>query len=128
MINVPPTPDHAEVDLGTAAGVTDRGLRHQRNEDAMALESEQTPDGLVVVAVVCDGVSSSLRPDEASRAAAQAALPVLLDCSHVDATRDHYISHLSDFLGEQNRSLSGSKTTTRREHNRVAIRLEFESG
>jgi serine/threonine protein phosphatase PrpC len=79
MINVPPTPDHAEVDLGTAAGVTDRGLRHQRNEDAMALESEQTPDGLVVVAVVCDGVSSSPRPDEASRAAAQAALPVLLE-------------------------------------------------
>jgi serine/threonine protein phosphatase PrpC len=79
MINVPPTPDHDEVDLGTAAGVTDRGLRHHRNEDAMALEAEQTPDGLVVVAVVCDGVSSSPRPDEASLAAAQAALPVLLE-------------------------------------------------
>src|ERR1700685_2678878 len=78
MINVPPTPDHAEVDLGTAAGVTDRGLRHARNEDALALTSEQTPDGLVVVAVVCDGVSSSPRPDEASDAAAHAALPVLL--------------------------------------------------
>ncbi|HEV2253961.1 MAG TPA: protein phosphatase 2C domain-containing protein [Streptosporangiaceae bacterium] len=79
MINVPPTSDHDEADLGTAAGVTDRGLRHQRNEDAMALGSEQTPDGLVVVAVVCDGVSSSARPDEASRAAVQAALPVLLE-------------------------------------------------
>jgi serine/threonine protein phosphatase PrpC len=79
MINVPPTPDHDEVDLGPAAGVTDRGLRHLRNEDAMALGSEQTPDGLVVVAVVCDGVSSSRRGAEASRAAAEAALPVLLD-------------------------------------------------
>ncbi len=79
MINVPPTSDHAEADLGTAAGVTDRGLRHQRNEDAMALGSEQTSDGLVVVAVVCDGVSSSARGDEASHAAAQAALPVLLE-------------------------------------------------
>jgi serine/threonine protein phosphatase PrpC len=79
MINVPPTPDHDEVDLGTAAGVTDRGLRHSRNEDAMALASEQTPDGLMVMAVVCDGVSSSPRPDEASHAAAQAALQVLLD-------------------------------------------------
>ena len=79
MINVPPTPDHAEVDLGTAAGVTDRGLRHLRNEDAMALGAEQTPDGLVVVAVVCDGVSSSPRGAEASRAAAGAALPVLLE-------------------------------------------------
>ena len=79
MINVPPTPDHAEVDLRSAAGVTDRGLRHHRNEDAMALGAEQTPDGLVVVAVVCDGVSSSPRPAEASYAAAQAALPVLLE-------------------------------------------------
>jgi PPM family protein phosphatase len=79
MINVPPTPDHDEADLGTAAGVTDRGLRHQRNEDAMALGSEQTPDGLVVAAVVCDGVSSSRQGAEASSAAAQAALPVLLE-------------------------------------------------
>jgi len=78
MINVPPASDHAEVDLGTAAGVTDRGLRHSRNEDALALASQQTPDGLVVVAVVCDGVSSSARPDEASHVAANAALPVLV--------------------------------------------------
>jgi len=78
MINLPPSRDHDEVDLGNAAGVSDRGLRHHRNEDAMALASEVTPDGPVVVAVVCDGVSSSPRPDEASRVAAQAALPVLL--------------------------------------------------
>jgi serine/threonine protein phosphatase PrpC len=79
MINVPPSLDHTEVDLGTAAGVSDRGLRHRRNEDAMALASQQTPGGLVTVAVVCDGVSSSPRPDAASQVAAQAALPVLLD-------------------------------------------------
>jgi serine/threonine protein phosphatase PrpC len=85
MINVPPTPDHAEVDLGPAAGVTDRGLRHHRNEDAMALASEQTPDGLVVVAVVCDGVSSSPRGADASLAAAQAALPVLLEAVRTGA-------------------------------------------
>jgi len=78
MIDVPPSRDHTEVDLGTAAGVSDRGLRHSRNEDAMSLASQQTPDRLVVVAVVCDGVSSSPRPDEASRVAADAALPVLV--------------------------------------------------
>ncbi len=44
----------------------------------MALAAEQAPDGPVVVAVVCDGVSSAARPDEASQAAAQAALPVLV--------------------------------------------------
>jgi serine/threonine protein phosphatase PrpC len=78
MITNPSSRDHAEVDLGPAAGVSDRGLRHHRNEDAMALAAEQAPDGPVVVAVVCDGVSSSARPDEASQAAAQAGLPILV--------------------------------------------------
>ena len=78
MITNPSPRDHAEIDLGPAAGVSDRGLRHHRNEDAMALAAEQAPDGPAVVAVVCDGVSSSARPDEASQVAAQAALPVLV--------------------------------------------------
>ncbi|HTT53553.1 MAG TPA: protein phosphatase 2C domain-containing protein [Streptosporangiaceae bacterium] len=69
--------DHQEVDLGLLAGVTDRGLRHQRNEDAMELAVAQSPAGPVVIAVVCDGVSTSTRPDEASLAAARAAAAVL---------------------------------------------------
>ena len=63
---------------GLVAGVTDRGLRHHRNEDAMALATADTPAGPAVVAVVCDGVSTSARPDEASLAAARAAARVLL--------------------------------------------------
>src|SRR5512142_3334436 len=78
MITNPPSRDHVEVDLGPAAGVSNRGLRHHRNEDAMALDTAQAPDGPAVVAVVCDGVSSSARPDQASLVAADAALPVLL--------------------------------------------------
>jgi serine/threonine protein phosphatase PrpC len=78
MITNPSSRDHAEVDLGPAAGVSDRGLRHHRNEDAMALAAEQAPDGPAVVAVVCDGVSSSARPDQASLVAVEAALPVLV--------------------------------------------------
>jgi serine/threonine protein phosphatase PrpC len=78
MITNPSPRDHAEVDLGPAAGVSDRGLRHHRNEDAMALAAEQAPDGPAVVAVVCDGVSSSARPDQASLVAAEASLPVLV--------------------------------------------------
>jgi serine/threonine protein phosphatase PrpC len=70
--------DHTELDLGMLAGVTDRGLRHHRNEDAMALATAETDRGPAAVAVVCDGVSSSQRPDEASLAAAQAAVRVLL--------------------------------------------------
>jgi serine/threonine protein phosphatase PrpC len=64
--------DHVELDLRRAAGITDRGLRHPRNEDALALATAETPDGPVVIAVVCDGVSTSDRPDEASLAAARA--------------------------------------------------------
>ncbi len=69
--------DHQEIDLSLIAGVTDRGLRHRQNEDAMELAVEAAPDGPVLVAVVCDGVSTSIRPAEASLAAAQAAAEVL---------------------------------------------------
>ena len=69
--------DHQEIDLGLIAGVTDRGLRHRQNEDAMELAVVPAVDGPVLVAVVCDGVSTSIRPAEASLAAAQAAAEVL---------------------------------------------------
>jgi hypothetical protein len=70
--------DHLELDLGSLAGVTDKGSRHARNEDAMALATAEWASGPAVLAVVCDGVSSSRRPDEASLAAVQAAVRVLL--------------------------------------------------
>src|ERR1700729_2459309 len=69
--------DHQELDLGLMAGVTDRGLRHRQNEDAMELAVVPVANGPILVAVVCDGVSTSVRPAEASLAAAQAAAEVL---------------------------------------------------
>jgi serine/threonine protein phosphatase PrpC len=69
--------DHAELDAGQMAGVTDRGLRHHRNEDAFALRAASGPDGPVRLVVVSDGVSSAPRPDEASLAAVRAAINVL---------------------------------------------------
>jgi serine/threonine protein phosphatase PrpC len=71
--------DRMEVDLGVVAGISDRGLRHSRNEDSMALRPALGLDGRnLVVAVVCDGVSTSERPDEASAAAVSAAAKLLL--------------------------------------------------
>ncbi|MFF5567128.1 PP2C family protein-serine/threonine phosphatase [Streptomyces sp. NPDC012623] len=71
--------DHVERELGAVAAVSDRGLRHHRNEDAFAVSTAALPDGSpAVVAVVCDGVSSATRPDEASAAAASAANEYLL--------------------------------------------------
>ncbi len=74
---VPVGRDHAELDLGVLVGVTDRGLRHQRNEDAMAVATEMGPHGLVALAVISDGVSSAPRPDEASLSAVRTAMKVL---------------------------------------------------
>lgn len=56
--------------------VSDRGLRHHRNEDAMAVAAHEVP-GSSAVLVVCDGVSSSQDSDVASLAAARAARDVL---------------------------------------------------
>jgi serine/threonine protein phosphatase PrpC len=71
--------DHLELDLGLVAGVSDRGLRHRRNEDALALARADTDGGPVSMAVVCDGISSADRPDEASLAAARTAARTLAE-------------------------------------------------
>lgn len=72
--------DHVEQELGAVAAVSDRGLRHHRNEDAFAVSSAALQDGSpAVVAIVCDGVSSATRPDEASAAAAASANESLLE-------------------------------------------------
>ncbi len=71
--------DHMEQDIGPVAAVSDRGLRHHRNEDAFGLGCAALPDGsAAVVAIVCDGVSSATRPDDASLAASRAASEALL--------------------------------------------------
>lgn len=64
----------SELDLGVVATVTDLGHRHDRNEDAVGIAV--LPGALL--AVVCDGVSSTDRPDAASHAAVDAATGALL--------------------------------------------------
>ncbi|MFF7634284.1 protein phosphatase 2C domain-containing protein [Kitasatospora sp. NPDC008050] len=77
---VQPRPrDHQERELSGVAGVSDRGIRHHRNEDAFTVAATSLPGGeSAQVAVVCDGVSSASRPDEASQAAADSAGEALL--------------------------------------------------
>lgn len=75
----PSVRDHQESDLGWAAGVSDRGRHHARNEDAYFL-ALAAPGG--VAAVVCDGVSASVMPDAASQAAVDAAGAILVDRPH----------------------------------------------
>jgi serine/threonine protein phosphatase PrpC len=69
--------DHVEKDLGQVVGVSDRGLRHQRNEDAFHIAVVPTEAGQVAVAIVSDGVSSAPRPDQASLTAVRTGMKVL---------------------------------------------------
>ncbi|MCF6525052.1 PP2C family serine/threonine-protein phosphatase [Streptomyces sp. JJ36] len=66
--------DHWEREAPGVAGASDRGLRHHHNEDFFSVAAASLPDGSPAsVAVVCDGVSSAARSDEAAEAAAEAA-------------------------------------------------------
>ena len=58
-----------ELDLGAAAAISDQGRVHHRNEDAFHLELV----GDVVVAVVCDGISTAASGDVAAQTAARVA-------------------------------------------------------
>lgn len=57
------------------AGVSDRGLRHHRNEDYLAL---QTVNNNTHILIVCDGVSSSSNPHLAAQIATESACIALI--------------------------------------------------
>ncbi|AFZ25433.1 serine/threonine protein phosphatase [Cylindrospermum stagnale PCC 7417] len=66
---VPVEREHLEVIINShLAGVSDRGLRHRRNEDFLALQLVSGTQAYILV--VCDGVSSSDQPDLAAQTAA----------------------------------------------------------
>lgn len=71
---LPPARDHVEIVLNPGlAGISDRGVKHFRNEDFLTLQ--QTGGWTAIV--VCDGVSNSPRSDEASAAAGSVILDTL---------------------------------------------------
>ncbi|HBX79873.1 MAG TPA: serine/threonine protein phosphatase [Propionibacteriaceae bacterium] len=75
-----PYRDHFEESPTTwVAGVSDRGIRHHRNEDALAISATDEPARAVLV--VCDGVSNSEDSDTASLAAARAARGALIEAA-----------------------------------------------
>lgn len=79
---------HVELELPGVAAVTDRGHRKQRNEDAVAIGRVDAagPAGVVVAAVVSDGVSASDRADEAAHASVDTAMAALLETIHSGGT------------------------------------------
>ncbi len=80
-----PDSDHIEDVLGEDfAAVSDRGQRHERNEDRFAL----TRVGQISIAVVCDGVSSTSNADVASAAVSAAVVREARGAFTADAGRD----------------------------------------
>ncbi len=73
--------EHQEIELSLhLAAVTDRGLRHARNEDHLEIAS----DGNRIVMVLCDGVSNSMEAEKASKAAASSLAASLLSGSSME--------------------------------------------
>jgi PPM family protein phosphatase len=67
--------EHQEIAFADLVGITDRGLRRARNEDALAMNRLESQRARILV--VCDGVSTSAEPALASQAAADAAIAYL---------------------------------------------------
>ena len=64
--------DHTEISVSAQfGGVTDKGRRHARNDDDMALAVTAIDGDPVTILIVCDGVSTSTSADSASTTAAQ---------------------------------------------------------
>ncbi|MEV7869014.1 protein phosphatase 2C domain-containing protein [Streptomyces sp. NPDC088124] len=113
--------DHMEQELCSVAAVSDRGLRHHRNEDAFAVSSAALPDGSpAVVAVVCDGVSSATRPDEASAAASSSANESLLGALERGTHPQQAMHDAIVAAAESVNSLAGSVPTEHEHHHQNA--------
>ena len=73
-------PDRDEDHLDTVVLITDRGIQHTRNEDAGAAGTVPGPTGQpAIAAVVCDGVSTSAKGQDAARAASVAGVDAMVD-------------------------------------------------
>ena len=73
-------PDRDEAELAGIGVVTDRGLHHVRNEDAAAvgIVAGAGEQPRVLAIAVCDGVSSSEKPEAAAVAASRAGVTAML--------------------------------------------------
>ncbi|MGI5217901.1 PP2C family protein-serine/threonine phosphatase [Nocardia sp. CA-290969] len=82
--------DRFEADLGVAGLVTDRGVLHARNEDAVAAAVVPDDSGQpeTIVLVVCDGVSSSPDPQAASGTAVRTGVDACLAALADDRTAE----------------------------------------
>lgn len=81
-------PDRSAADLGAVQLITDRGLVHARNEDAVAAAVLDDAAGPAIVIAVCDGVSTSEDPQLAAAAGARGGVDACLTALAADRATD----------------------------------------
>jgi serine/threonine protein phosphatase PrpC len=75
-----PASDHIEQAISAAfAAVSDRGVKHDRNEDRCAIAEGESGFGVGHAMVVCDGVSGSRKSEVASAAVSEGVLASLVE-------------------------------------------------
>lgn len=89
--------DHLEDDQGWIVMVTDRGKRHHRNEDFGAVAQVGSNSAMVV----CDGVSTTDNPEQASLVATTAALDALVESLKSSAEIDGGVDGAGDVAAMQ---------------------------
>lgn len=73
--------DHIELEISPDfAAVSDKGIRHDRNEDRFAIRQNETQ----TILVVCDGVSSSHESEQASALASETIATMLEDSAELN--------------------------------------------
>jgi serine/threonine protein phosphatase PrpC len=109
--------DRVEIDVGVAAGVSDRGHRRRRNEDALFLGRVDD----AVAMVVCDGVATGPHGDIAARVGAQAAGEMLAEA--VAASRRTPLLDVRRAIGNAQHAVEGIASTRFRNDNHPACTL-----
>ena len=99
--------DRIELDLGAVAAVSERGRTHPRNDDAFYLERI----GESVVAVVCDGVSTSISADLAAKRTATGVGGVLAEALSTGAQTPRVA--IADAIAFAQSAVRRLKSTTR---------------
>jgi serine/threonine protein phosphatase PrpC len=101
--------DRVEVILNpNLAGVSDRGLRHNQNEDFLALQTV----GNAEILIVCDGVSSSHHPELASQIASKSVCLAITSALQTGASPESAIRSAIDTARLEVSRLSESQSDT----------------
>lgn len=96
--------------LAWLAGGSDRGQRHETNQDALCVAGAETDQGPMAVLVISDGVSTSLGSEAAALAASRAACDHLVAALHGEPDQMTLSAALTTSFDAANRAVQLAPT------------------